>query len=49
MAGVDRDLAQLRHDAIDAEGLVAQLAGIHHGVDRLGYGPLRPDIAQKRR
>ena len=49
MAGVDRDFVQLRHDAVDAEGLVAQLAGIHHGVDCFGYGPLRPDIAQKRR
>ena len=30
MPGIDRDLIQLRHHAIDAEGLVAQLMGFNH-------------------
>ena len=35
MAGIHGDLVEFRHDAVDAEGLVAQLAGFHHFVDRL--------------
>ena len=30
MPGVDRDLVQLRHHAIDAKGLIPQLAGFDH-------------------
>ena len=35
MAGIDGNLVKLRHDAVDAEGLVAQLARFNHVVDRL--------------
>ena len=35
MTGVDGDLVKLRHDAVDAEGLLAQLPGFNHFIDRL--------------
>ena len=35
MAGIHGDLVKLRHDPIDTERLVAQLAGFHHFIDCL--------------
>ena len=35
MAGIHGDLVKLRHDAVDAKRLVAQLARFHHFIDRL--------------
>ena len=51
MPGVNRDLVQLRHNAVDAEGLIAQLPGFddliaeaHVGLYHLGFRALKGQI-----
>lgn len=51
MAGIDRDLVQLRDDAIDAKGLISQLSGLddlivkaHIGLYRLRFRALKGQI-----
>ena len=51
VAGIDRDLVQLRDDAIDAEGLIPQLSGLddliaetHIGLHRLRFRALKGQV-----
>ena len=51
MAGIDRDLVQLRDDAIDAKGLISQLSGLddlivkaHIGLYRLRFRALKGQV-----
>ena len=41
MPGIDRDLVELRHHPVNAEGLIPQLPGFHYGGGRLGSGAFR--------
>ena len=41
MTGVDGNLVELRHHPINAEGLIPQLPGFHHGGGCLGRGAFR--------
>lgn len=51
VAGIDRDLVQLRDDAIDAKGLISQLSGLddlivkaHIRLYRLGFCALKGQV-----
>ena len=47
MTGIYRDPAQLRHDTVNAEGLVPQRAAFRHGANRLCKGGFRAAVPEK--
>ena len=47
VTGIYRDPAQLRHDTVNAEGLVPQRAAFRHGANRLCKGGFRAAVPEK--
>ena len=47
VTGIYRDPAQLRHDPVNAEGLVPQRAAFRHGANRLCKGGFRAAVPEK--